>query len=66
VRRAQRTLAARLAWTVAASDPARPVVVSARPLAPLLRPAALFLLLAAAAAALRFVVVPRLRRPVPT
>jgi copper transport protein len=51
VERGGRRLTAAFAWAVAAPDPARPVVVSARRLAPLLDGAALALLLAAAAAA---------------
>jgi copper transport protein len=50
VTRAGRRLAATFDWTVAAPDLARPVVVSARPLAPLLDAAALALLLAVALA----------------
>jgi copper transport protein len=50
VERGGRRLTAAFPWSVAAPDPARPVVVSARRLAPLLDGAALALLLAAAAA----------------
>jgi copper transport protein len=49
VERGGRRITAAFPWTVAAPDPARPVVVSARRLAPLLDGAALALLLAAAA-----------------
>jgi copper transport protein len=50
VERGGRRLTAAFAWSVAPPDPARPVVVSARPLAPLLDGLALTLLLTAAVA----------------
>jgi copper transport protein len=51
VQRAGRRLTAPFAWTVSAPDPAQPVVVSSRPLAPLLHSTAALLLLASALSA---------------